>query len=201
MKPLVFKKDILPFITATLGEFFALYFWLKFMDQDKWLPANVLLWAGFMVERVSVFLWLRNVYRAQDGMTSEATPVWQAAIGLILITLSEIVIWILWLWLADDVSIGLAAGVLLILMLGEHSLEMSLVKKTKPLTYVTHGKTIFYTVIEAGGAVAWLYLVRHEEPIWGALVLLVALSIEHVLQGSQLKPESRVDDGTTASLA
>ena len=132
-------------------------------------------------------------------MTSEETPLWQAAIGLILITLTEIVIWVLWLWLADDVNFWLAAVVLLVLMLGEHSLEMSLVKKTKPLTYVTHGKTIFYTVMEAGGAVAWLYLVRHDEPMWGALILLVALSIEHVLQGSQLKPEPFVDEEATVS--
>lgn len=199
MRPLNFKKDILPFITATVGEFTALYFWLKFQDQEQWLLANVLLWAGFLVERISVFLWLRYVYGAQDGVTSEETPLWQAAIGLILITLTEIVIWVLWLWLADDVNFWLAAVVLLVLMLGEHSLEMSLVKKTKPLTYVTHGKTIFYTVMEAGGAVAWLYLVRHDEPMWGALILLVALSIEHVLQGSQLKPEPLVDEEATVS--
>ncbi len=198
MKPLDFKKDILPFITATLGEFFALYFWLKFMDQDKWLPANVVLWAGFMVERVSVFLWLRNVYRTQDGMTSEEIPLWQSAIGLILIAGSEIVIWVLWLWLANDVNFWLAAVVLLILMLGEHSMEMSLVKKTKPLFYITDPKTIFYTVMEAVGAVAWLYLVQHDEPLWGALILLVGLSVEHVLQGSQLNPEPPVDEEAAA---
>ena len=198
MKPLDFKKDILPFITATVGEFFALYFWLKFMDQDKWLPANVVLWAGFMVERVSVFLWLRNVYRTQDGMTSEEIPLWQSAIGLVLISLSEIVIWVLWLWLANDVNFWLAGVVLLILMLGEHSLEMSLVKKTKPLSYITDPQTIFYTVMEAVGAVAWLYLVRHDEPLWGALILLVGLSIEHVLQGSQLKPAPPVDEEAAA---
>ncbi len=198
MKPLDFKKDILPFITATVGEFFALYFWLKFMDQDKWLPANVVLWAGFMVERVSVFLWLRNVYRTQDGMTSEEIPLWQSAIGLVLISLSEIVIWVLWLWLANDVNFWLAGVVLLILMLGEHSLEMSLVKKTKPLFYITDPQTIFYTVMEAVGAVAWLYLVRHDEPLWGALILLVGLSIEHVLQGSQLKPAPPVDEEAAA---
>ncbi len=198
MKPLDFKKDILPFITATVGEFFALYFWLKFMDQDKWLPANVVLWAGFLVERTSVFLWLRNVYRTQDGMTSEEIPLWQSAIGLVLISLSEIVIWVLWLWLANDVNFWLAGVVLLILMLGEHSLEMSLVKKTKPLSYITDPKTIFYTVMEAVGAVAWLYLVRHDEPLWGALILLVGLSIEHVLQGSQLKPAPPVDEEAAA---
>ena len=198
MKPLDFKKDILPFITATVGEFFALYFWLKFMDQDKWLPANVVLWAGFLVERTSVFLWLRNVYRTQDGMTSEEIPLWQSAIGLVLISLSEIVIWVLWLWLANDVNFWLAGVVLLILMLGEHSLEMSLVKKTKPLSYIADRKAIFYTVMEAMGAVAWLYLVRHDEPLWGALILLVGLSIEHVLQGSQLKPAPPVDEEAAA---
>lgn len=195
MKPLNFKKDVLPFITATVGEFVALYFWLTFQDQGQWLLANVLLWAGFLVERVSVYLWLSYVYRPQDGITSGEKPVWQVALGLILITLTEIVIWIVWLWLADDVNVWLAAVVLLTLMLGEHSLEMSLVKKTKPLAFVTNGKTIFYTVMEALGAVGWLYFVRHDEPLWGALILLVGLSIEHVLQGSQLKPEPAEETG------
>lgn len=188
MKPLNFQKDILPFITATVGEFLALYFWLKFQDQGQWVLAIVLLWAGFLVERISVFLWLRNVYHPIEGVAAGETSLWKTSIGLILITLSEIVIWVVWLWLANDVNFWLAAVVLMILMLGEHSLEMSLVKKTKPLTYVTDIKTIFYTVMETLGAVGWLYFVRHDEPLWGALILLVGLSVEHVLQGSQLKP-------------
>ena len=52
--------------------------------------------------------------------------------------------------------------------------------------------------MEAVGAVAWLYLVRHDEPLWGALILLVGLSIEHVLQGSQLKPAPPVDEEAAA---
>lgn len=189
MVSLNFKKDILPFITATAGEFFALYYWLKFSDQDQWLTANLVLWAGFMVERVSVALWLRYVYAAKEGLSSVQTPWWKTAIGLILITLTEILIWVLWLWMADEVNFWVAGAVMAILMLGEHSLEMSLVKKTRPLSYLGDYKTIFYTVMEAGGAIGWLYMVRCDEPLWGGLILLVGLSIEHVLQGSQLKPD------------
>ena len=189
MAGLDFKKDVLPFITATAGEFLALYYWLQFWDDGNRVLASIVLWAGFLVERISVYLWLQLVYRPKEGVASQATPLWQTALGLIAITLTEILIWVLWLWLADDVNFWLAAGVLLVLMLGEHSWEMSLVKKTKPLSYVTDRKTIFYTLIETAGGVAWLWLVRDGEPLWGGLILLAALSVEHVLQGSQLKPD------------
>lgn len=189
MGKLNFQKDVLPFITATAGEWAALYLWLKFQDQDRMLVANVVLWAGFLVERISVILWLRYVYRPKEGVAAREVSAVQAGFGIVLITLSEIVIWIAWLRLADDVSFWLAAFVLLILMQAEHGVEMSLVKKTKAFAYFTNTRTAFFTLMEVAGAVGWLYLVRHGEPTWGALVLLVGLSIEHVLQGSQLKPD------------
>jgi len=43
------------------------------------------------------------------------------------------------------------------------------------------------TLLEAFGGIAWLALVRHEQPQLGGLILLVGLSIEHVVQGAKIK--------------
>ena len=187
-----FTRDVLPFIIATGGEFAALFFWLRFLDDGRWLLANVLLWAGFLVERIAVVTWLRFAYRQAEGAAPEGPglPLWKAAIGLLLITLSEILIWLAWLWVADTINFWLAAVALMLLMLIEHSVEMSFVKKTGPFAWMGNGRTIFFTLMEVLGGVGWLYYVRHDSPWLGALFLLVGLSIEHVLQGSQLKPDS-----------
>lgn len=186
---LSFKTDVLPFIAATAGEFTALYYWLQFLDQDRFLLANALLWAGFLVERISVYVWIRSVYRPKEGAASGADPLWKTATGLILITLSEVLIWIVWLKLADDFDFWFAAAALLLLMQGEHAMEMAILKRENIKKYLTNARTIFFTIMEVAGGVGWLYFVRNGEPIQGGLCLLVGLSIEHVLQGGQLKPE------------
>lgn len=193
-----FKTDVLPFIVATAGEFAALHYWLQLLDT-QFLLANVVLWAGFAVERVSVYLWIRYVYRTRGGQP-RARSLFVVIPGLFLITLSEILIWILWVALADGTIGGVAATpalnmtvagiVLMVLMTIEHSVEMGALKRTNPLAYVTSPSTLLFTFMEVAGAVGWLALVRAERPLLGAACLLVGLSIEHVLQGSDLRPDT-----------
>lgn len=194
-----FKTDVLPFFIATAGEFAALYFWLQFLDAGQFVRANVLLWAGFAVERISVYLWIRYVYRSRgDGPVEQSLGVTVA--GLFLITLTEVLIWILWLALADGTIGAIAAApatnmavagvVLMVLMTIEHSVEMGALKRTTPLAYVTSPSTLLFTFMEVAGAVGWLAFVRADRPLLGALCLLVGLSIEHVIQGSDLRPDT-----------
>lgn len=193
-----FKTDVLPFVVATAGEFAALYFWLQFLDAGQFVIANLLLWAGFAVERISVYVWIRYVYRTRGGgSVQRSLPVVVA--GLFVITLSEILIWIFWLALADGnipavastpaVNMAVAGLVLMVLMTFEHSVEMGVLKQSNPLGYVTSPSTLLFTFMEVIGAVGWLAFVRADRPLLGAACLLVGLSIEHVLQGSDLRPE------------
>jgi len=184
-----FKLDVMPFIIATAGEFLALHYWLMFQDLDYLILANIILWAGFLTERIAVITWIQRVYRPKEGVASETTSVAKKAVRLVIVTLTEIVIWIVWLWLADEVDFWLAGAVLMVLMLAEHSMEMALLKKDDFWKYVGNVRTIFFTVMEVAGGMGWLYLVREGEPVWGAIVLILGLSIEHVLQGRQLRPE------------
>lgn len=202
-----FKTDVLPFFIATAGEFAALFFWLQFLDAGQFVRANVLLWVGFAVERISVYLWIRYVYRSRGG-----GPVGQSlgvtVAGLFVITLSEVLIWILWLALADGeiravaaapaTNMAVAGVVLMVLMTIEHSVEMGALKRTNPLTYVTSPSTLLFTFMEVAGAVGWLALVRADRPLLGALCLLVGLSIEHVIQGSDLRPDAGPEPATPA---
>jgi hypothetical protein len=153
------KTDILPFITATAGEFAALPFWLQFLDT-RFLLATVLLWTGFAVERISVYLWIRYVYRTRGGQPR-----------------------------AQSLAIVIPGLVLMVLMTLEQSVEMGARKRTNPLQYVTSPSTLVFTFMEVAGAVGWLALVQADRPLLGAACLLVGLSIEHVLQGSDLRPD------------
>lgn len=195
-----FKTDVLPFIIATAGEFAALFFWLRFLDSGQFVLANVLLWAGFAVERLSVYLWIRYVYRSRKGRTVQQ-PLLLTVVALVMITLSEVLIWILWLALADGeigavaaaapaTNMAVAGVVLMVLMTLEHSVEMGALKQTSPWGYVTSPSTLLFTLMEVVGAVGWLAFVRADRPVLGAVCLLVGLSIEHVLQGSDLRPEA-----------
>lgn len=202
-----FKTDVLPFIIATAGEFAALFFWLRFLDAGQFVWANVLLWAGFAVERISVYLWIRYVYRSRGGGPVQRSLLVTVA-GLFVITLSEVLIWILWLALADGqigaiaaapaTNMAVAGVVLMVLMTIEHSVEMGVLKQTNPLAYVTSPSTLLFTFMEVAGAVGWLAFVRADRPLVGALFLVVGLSIEHVIQGSDLRPDAGTEHATPA---
>lgn len=197
LQKLDFRTDVLPFVLATAGEFAALFFWLHYLDQGRFWLANGILWAGFLVERISVVVWIRTIYRKKEQI-SVSTPILAAIFGLIGITLSEILIWVFWVTLADErISLGLgpsaafalAAVVLMGLMQVEHSVEMGVLKRRSPREFLLNPPTIFFTFLEVAGAVAWLYFVRSDQLLLGGLCLLVGLSIEHVLQGSGLRPD------------
>lgn len=183
------RTDVLPFVAATAGEFAALFYWLRLLEAGQpWMAAAVL-WLGFSVERVAVALWILFVYTPKDANAPARPPLWQSALTLLAITASEVLIWVVWLALARSTGHLVAGAVLMALMLAEHSVEMSLIKRTPPFAWVTNRSTIFFTVMEVLGGMGWLYLTWNGQPVAGAAVLLVGLSIEHVLQGSQLKPE------------
>lgn len=202
------RTDVLPFVLATAGEFAALFFWLHFMDQGRFILANVILWAGFALERGAVLAWIRYVYREREGggagtggaaAPSGSLP--RTLAGVFVITLTEILIWILWVAIADGkigwlalsagAAFGVAAIVLFVLMQVQHSAEMAGLKGTVVTAYLADRTTLFFTFMEVAGAVGWLCFVRAGQPVAGAIFLLVGLSIEHVIQGSQLRP----DDG------
>ena len=189
MAKLDLKKELLPFIIATIGEFIALHFWLTYLELGQFDLANILLWVGFGIECGSVAYWLKKVYRKNSGIISTQVPVWKQILGYTFITFTEIVIWVIWYK-----SIGplghVGAGILLYaLMLLEHSGEMAAVKEKSIWIYTKAFKTHFYTLMETLGAVGWMYFHSNDQPIIGIVCLIVGLSIEHIIQGGGLKED------------
>jgi len=187
MKGLDFHHDILPFLIATVGEWFALFYWLDFQLGGDLLWANLLLWAGFFVERAAVILWLRLIHRPGGGIAAEGVGVVKVIVAIVAITIPEVIIWVGWLWLARGYGYAVAGVALAVMMLLEHGLELSLVKQKKIAFFFTHPPTLFFTAMEVFAGIAWLALVDAGHVAWGGAALLLGLSIEHIIEGATLK--------------
>jgi hypothetical protein len=193
MKRIDFSRDVAPFLIATLGEFIALFYWLKFKDLNKGLDSVLILWAGFIVERVAVLRWARTIYREAANQPVEPDrPWWLQALAVAGAILVEVLIWSLWLYAADRAGWLIGGLALLIAMQVLHGVEMASLKQTKLFMYVGNPRTLLFTLMEVFGAILWLHFVRASQPIWGGTALLIGLSVEHVVQGIMLKPEEPV---------
>ena len=181
-----FRRDIVPFLIATIGEFTALVLWLYWLEKSATTQANVALWVGFTIERIAVAVWVRKVYAVNAGVTSK--PIWVTAIFLLIITIAEVAIWDVWLRTSNAEGVLTGLALLFVLIHALHSLEMGAVKGRSPLIYAVSLRTLFYSVMEAVGGAGWLWLHWRGQVVAGALVLLVGLTIEHVVQGGGLKP-------------
>lgn len=189
MAKLNFRRDLVPFLVATVGEFAALVLWLKFRDAGSFQNANLALWIGFAVERIAVAIWVRYVYGRELDIT--AAPVWVTGSFLLIITVAEVGIWDVWLRVARGSS-GMLAGaiVLFVLIHALHSIEMGVVRARHPLIYARNGRTVFFSLMETVGGAGWLWLLMLQRPTAGALMLLSGLTVEHLIQGGSLKPSA-----------
>lgn len=185
-----FVTDVIPFLVATVGEFIALHFWLTYMDLEKFLLANLLLWIGFGIERGSVAYWVKKVYRPKEGITGSTVPIWKQILAWGFITLTEITIWIIWYFSIEPLGYIGSTVILYILMLVQHSAELGLVKRKNIFLHTKDLKTHFFTLMEVLGAVGWIYFHQLGNNQWAMLCLIVGLAIEHVIEGSSLKPEN-----------
>lgn len=186
-KPLDFKTDILPFLIATIGEFVALSFWLGFQNSGQFWIGQLLLWIGFLVERSAVILWLKYVNGADDPGSIAGSSTGQIITAVVVMTIIEIIIWAVWLRVADGVGILAGLAALAVMIHGLHSIEMAIVKK-KPLgTFFTNPNTMFFSLMEIAGGTLWLVFVRGGNDLLGGAVLLLGLGVEHVIQGASLK--------------
>ena len=189
-KPLDFKTDILPFLIATIGEFVALSFWLRYQNTGQFFVGQLLLWVGFLIERSAVILWLRYVNGANDPESIAGSPPAQIVLAVVVMTVIEIIIWAVWLKVADGV--GMLAGLLALAIMihSLHSVEMAIVKKAPFGTFFANRNTLFFSLMEIIGGTLWLVFVRNGNDLVGSLILLVGLSVEHILQGASLKQDN-----------
>ena len=214
-----FKIKTLPFYIATVGEFVALFCWLLFMErftaEGNWLDAiiaNVVLWIGFMVERITVIWWANKNFGDKIKLPVPKDPKWIFLLWMTAITVSEIIVWILFreaymcpkllaqgTWLAVVVA-------LVILFLGEqlqHSYELHAMKNASWSSQFFKFNTAIITTLETAGGAGFVFSFRN--PQWfdfaganqgvvayvvGGAFMLLGLGIEHVVEGQSLSPNS-----------
>jgi hypothetical protein len=196
--PSGFVYDRLPFVIATGGEFIALYFWLQYWDSGSWVLATLVLWAGFLAERIAVLGWVQHFdaqmqfkypnYRLPPGTKDfKSKPKAQQFAHLLLITLSEIAIWVTALFVFDHYGWVAAFAVLVLGEQLQHSMELGLIAHRPIGEYIPTWNALKITLLETIGGTLWIWLVRHDQPQLGGLCLLIGLSIEHVVQGNKIQ--------------
>lgn len=196
---LKFETGVLPFIIATVGEFCGLFGWLHFQLQERWLVAGIVLFLGFLAERLAVLFWVSKNFGAEVGITSAAKPAWQRFLGLMAITCSEIVIWVVFLWTYQHHGLVVGLIVLYALELGQHATDLALLMQKPFKTFLTDYTAHFITVIEAGGGTAMVYFVLAGQPWLGGAIMFACLAVEHVVQGGMIKPPAAAGSPAAAA--
>jgi hypothetical protein len=193
-----FVRERLPFIVATGGEFIGLYFWLAYWDAGSYVLATIVLWAGFLTERISVLGWVKYFHTKMEAKYPNQPPDKSAGdfknkpkaqqlVHLFLICLSEISIWVVFVFAFDYVGALAAFVVLIVGEQLEHSMELGLIAHRPIKDYIPTWNALKITLLEAGGGIAWIWLVRNQQAQVGGLLLLLGLTIEHVVQGNKIK--------------
>ena len=85
------------------------------------------------------------------------------------------------------------------LIIGEqlqHSWDLAKLKRIRDFN--SHPTAIFITVLECGGGILMLHFFKQDLRRTPAIIMLVALTIEHVVQGSLIKPSVKGSPGQAA---
>lgn len=174
-------REQLRIAVFTIIEVVALAAWLAFVRSDTGIyqvsinslvAGLAVLAAGFTVEHIVAY----NVIHNRGLLEIEGAPIGKKAV----VSLIETIIWALWLLLANSNAI-VAAVLLTILLIVEHTLSDNVFKGRDLFSKLLDARTIGFSLIEAVGAGIWLALVEVNMAIAGIVILVVASFIEHTL--------------------
>ena len=193
-----FVQERLPFVIATGGEFIGLFFWLAYWDAGNYILATIVLWAGFITERIVVLGWVGHFQGQMEakypGVSVDKSekdfknkPKAQQLAHLGLICLSEITIWVSVVYAFDAYGWVAAFAVLMIGEQLQHSMELGLIAHRPIAGYIPTWNALKITLLEGIGGILWIWFVRQGQPQLGGLFLLIGLSIEHVVQGAKIR--------------
>ena len=170
------------FAIATVGEFLALSGWYVFHDT-RVLLALAILWAGFIVERAMVVLWLglpKRVFTPGGNLHKR----WVVIGG---VTLAEIIVWVVWIWIAKNGEPAFAAATLVIGIHLVHAYEVAVLKQSPLKKELMDKGVVLITILESVGGVWALWLAMQGKIGWPLAVMFGALLVEHILQVIGLK--------------
>ena len=171
---------MLGIIVFTIVEVASLAVWLALVQSGLAIVGIVVLAVGFIVEHLLSY----NVINRRGLLDLTGLPVLKKAV----VSLIETGIWALWLTLASlnllpvaRLNAILAAVVLAVLLIVEHTLSDNVFKDKGLFSRLVDGRTIGFSIIEAAGAALWLTLVQANLAVVGIGVLAVISFIEHTM--------------------
>ena len=200
------------FVVATGSETAGLYLWLTNVRAGRELVGFAVLFAAFAVERWTDWLMTRVVNDPPaKGLMSDGTPPRIRAGMQATLACAEVLIWTLWLVVADtkhgvgDGGLGactiefvrlghahLVGGFLLFFfLLWLHSREVSMETEKPFFEYVSprHRKNYFMTLMETLGGVFLLYFVDGGHSGWAIAILATGLAVEHLVLAALRRPQ------------
>ena len=186
-------------VIATVIETLGIFLWLWLHDKgDLWEWGLLCLVGGEALET-----WL-----FRQGTTRDTRERWGAldsgspgiyhfrkvqrrvrAMGI-----GEVLVWVLWLYVADELGWEVGAAVLLVLMHLKHHVEVVTVcdRRFRNGLFTVHGT--FASALEVAGGVVCLLLLYDDHVWWAAIALAVAILLEHAIQIEVLNWEMKARD-------
>jgi hypothetical protein len=207
--------SLLVFAIATVGEFVALAGWYQlhtghplpppsgwvisypvlaralealrnFLEMPRPALALTILLAGFLVERYMVVFWL-DLPRRVITPSGNLAPRELVIAG---VTIAELIVWTVWLELAEAQEPWFAAALLVVGIHLVHAYEVALLTQRAVRPMLRDGGVILLTVLEGIGGVWALWLASRGDNVFALLVLSVALLAEHTFQVIALKKDA-----------
>lgn len=154
-----------------------------FLQSPHLLLAIVILWAGFIVERVVVVSWLdlpKLVFTPGGHLRRR----WLVIGG---VTVAEILVWLAWIALAERGEPAFAAAVLVLGIHVVHAYEVAVIKPCSLPAALRDPGVIAITALEAGGGAWALSMASRGRVLYPLATIFGALLIEHLLQVYGLK--------------
>jgi len=159
-------------VIFTVIEVVGLAVWLALADRGMFVLAPVVLAAFLIVEHTITYNVVRGFKLSNlDGPGRE----------IILFSVIEGLIWVVWLLLANGAGVGWAVPFLFGALVIEHTISDNVFRHEGFLNAIAKPQVIGFSAVEVVAATGWLFLVREGDLVFGIGVLLVGSLIEHVM--------------------
>ena len=185
-------------VIATVIEANGIFWWLwLYAHGDPWWGLLVLVIgesAETLLFRTGTTRDTRERWGSLDATSPGITHFRTVQRRVLATGIAEVLIWVLWLYVAEDVGWGAAAGALLVLMHLKHHVEVATIRdrRFRSGLFSVHGT--FASALEVAGGVVCLHLIDDDRFLLAGVALGVAILLEHAIQIEVLNWEMKARD-------
>lgn len=169
----------------TVIEVVGLAVWLALAHGGFAILAPAVLAAFLILEHIVTY----NVIR---GLTLTSFGLHVPIREIVVFSVIEAVIWVIWLILADGAGVIYAMPFLFGAFVIEHTISDNVFRHEGFLSAIVRQEVIIFSVVEVIAATVWLHLVRDGFIYHGIVVLFVGSLIEHIMAVKVGQRNSRV---------